>query len=111
VQIEICNTATCGSSTSLYGPTNANSFGNDVLQTASIAAQTLTASQFLRFRVAAVFGGTVTVNYNGPSPGTSDSRVTIPIPEFSGIALPIGSTILIAIIGPRWIRKRKHPTD
>lgn len=111
VQIEICNTATCGSSTSLYGPTNANSFGNDVLQTTSIAAQSLTASQYLRFRVAAVFGGTVTVDYNGPNPGTSDSRVTIPIPEFGEIVLPLGGTIVIAAIIPRWIRRRKRPND
>jgi len=114
VQIDLCSSATCGGPTTLYGPTNANAFGNDVLQTASIAAQTLTSSQYLRFRVAFVSpggtanGGTVTINYNGLFSGTSDSRVTIPVPEFGDIGLPIGTTILIAVVARRWIRRRKR---
>ena len=97
VQIDKCTNAACTSFTTLYGPTSGNTFGSDVtFTTGSIGAQTLGPSERLRFTVALVTGGTVTVRYNGANPGTDDSRATVPIPEFEQIAIPLGVSLGVA---------------
>ncbi len=109
VQIDKCLNEACSSSTTLYGPTSGNTFGNDVtFTTGSISGQTIGSSERIRFKVELLSGGTVTPRYNGPnpSPGTDDSRATVPIPEFREIAIPVAVS-LAGMGGARAVRRRR----
>ncbi|MEK6987849.1 MAG: hypothetical protein AABX97_07130, partial [Candidatus Thermoplasmatota archaeon] len=108
VAIDKCLDSACTNTSVLLATTNKNTFGDDVLQTASVAAQTLSSGERIRFRVALVFGGTLTVSSNGANPGTSDSRATISIPEFHDVALPIASTLLTMAMVRRIRGGRTH---
>jgi hypothetical protein len=107
VEIDRCTNTACSTMNVLYGPVNGNTFGNDVtFTTGSIAAQTLGPTERIRFSVALVAGGSVSVAYNGAYPGTSDSRATVPIPEFAEIAIPLVTTILVILFARRRIIRR-----
>jgi len=107
VAIDKCTVADCSTFTNLYTSSNSNTFGNDVtFTTGTIGAQTLGGSDRLRFKVTVVAGGTVTINYNAAYPGTSDSRATVPIPEFHEVAIPIALTFLLIPVTRRFRSKR-----
>jgi len=107
VEIDRCTDSACSSMNVLYGPTNGNTFGNDVtFTTGTIAAQTLGASERIRFIVTMVAGGSISVAYNGANPGTSDSRATVSVPEFSDIGPPVMATLLVVFIARRRRAKR-----
>ncbi len=110
LEVDLCTASDCATPTPLYGPVNSNVYGDDILKTASIGSQSLTSGQRIRFRVALVLGGTVTLRYNGPNPGTSDSRSTVPvpIPEFQEILLPLGSTLVLIVVARRRRDRRVH---
>ncbi|HLQ42789.1 MAG TPA: hypothetical protein VK189_08070, partial [Thermoplasmata archaeon] len=62
VEIDRCTDSACSSMNVLYGPTNGNTFGNDVtFTTGTIAAQTLGASERIRFIVTMIAGGSISV--------------------------------------------------
>ncbi|HII40265.1 MAG TPA: hypothetical protein HA326_03505 [Thermoplasmata archaeon] len=110
VEIDLCTNQGCTARTALYGPKTYTTFGNNVtITTPSIAAHSLNGNDRIRFAVTWVSGTSVTVSYNGPTPtpGTSDSRATVPIPEFQDVAVPIGGAVLIALIGSGWRRRRR----
>ena len=122
VRIDKCLNTACTSFTTLYGPTNGNTYGNDVpFTTPSIPAQTFTGNDRLRFSVTlyvdgASNTGTMRVRYNGPYPGTDDSRGTIAIPEFQQIGLPVMAILVVVpllrrIGRPRWRRKISRGND
>jgi len=107
VEIDRCTDSACSTPTVLYGPTNGNTFGNDAtFTTGTIAAQTLGATERIRFKVTMVAGGSVSVAYNGAYPGTSDSRATVPVPEFGDIAPPIVATLVMILVVRRQRTKR-----
>ncbi len=111
VEIDRCTNSACSTLNVLYGPTNGNTFGSDVtFTTGTIAAQTLGATERIRFKVTMVAGGSISVRYNGAYPGTDDSRATVPIPEFSDIGPVVFGTILVALIvrRPRARRSRRE---
>jgi hypothetical protein len=112
VEIDRCTNSACSTMNVLYGPVNSNTFGNDVtFTTGSIAAQTLGPTERIRFKVALVAGGSVSVAYNGPYPGTSDSRATVPIPEFAEVAVPFATTVLVILIARRRSARRARTRD
>jgi hypothetical protein len=115
VEIDLCTTQNCNTRTALYGPTTQTVFGNNVtITTPSISAQTLNGNDRIRFALTWVSGTSITVNYNGPSPtpGTSDSRATVPIPEFQEVMVPIlGAAVLSLILPARRRRRERAPQD
>ncbi len=113
VQIFHCGTGGCGASaqTILYDA-NYTTFGTNVtITTPAIAAQVLAGNDRIEFKISwnGGSGSTVTISYNGPSPipGTSDSWASIPIPEFSDLAVPIAFATLVPIVARRRLCKRK----
>jgi len=91
----------------LFPSTNFTKFGLDTtITTPTIAPQTLGADQRIRFKVAVVSGTSISIAYNGPNPGASDSRATVAIPEFHEVAIPIGFTVLMIPVMRRWRSKR-----
>ncbi len=109
VEIDRCTNSACSTLNVLYGPTNGNTFGSDVtFTTGTIAAQTLGATERIRFKVTMVAGGSISVRYNGAYPGTDDSRATVPIPEFSDIGPVVFGTILVALIVRRQRARRSR---
>lgn len=114
VEIDLCSIQNCNSRTALYGPTKYTSFGNNILiTTPSIPAQAVNGNGRIRFAVAWVSGTSVTVNYNGPNPtpGTSDSRATVPIPEFQDVVLPVLGAVVLTIVLPARRRRRLRAAD
>jgi len=109
VEIDRCTNSACSTLNVLYGPTNGNTFGNDVtFTTGTIAAQTLGATERIRFKVTMVAGGSISVRYNGAYPGTDDSRATVPIPEFGDIAPPVVATLMVILVVRRQRTKRSR---
>jgi hypothetical protein len=105
VEIDKCTNAPCSAFIALYGPTNGNTYGDDVtFTTPSIPAQTFTGNDRLRFRVVLYTDGvpttgSVVIRYNGPYPGTSDSRGTIAIPEFAELLAPaLAPVVLVPLL-------------
>src|SRR2546425_2500991 len=122
VEIDHCTNSACSTMTTLYGPSNFDSYGNDVtITTPSIPAQTFAATDRIRFLVQLNGTGTsqnqgsVTINYNGAYPGTADSRGTVAVPEFGEVALPIGFALLAVPVARRWhlcrARKKVPPGE
>ncbi|HYT00620.1 MAG TPA: ATPase domain-containing protein [Thermoplasmata archaeon] len=113
VEIDRCTNSACSTLNVLYGPTNGNAFGSDVtFTTGTIAAQTLGATERIRFKVTMVAGGSMSVRYNGAYPGTDDSRATVPVPEFSEVGPVAFGTMLVALIvrrqrARRWRRENQ----
>jgi hypothetical protein len=109
VAINKCENAGCTITTNLYPATNFNAFGSDVtITTGGIPAQTLVGQEHIQWKVTLVSGGTVTIRYNGPYPGTDDSRATVSIPEFEALVVPLtGVLALVAIALRSGHRKRR----
>ena len=112
VEIFKCAQAACTSGSAIYGPTNFASFGSDVtITTSSLAAQSLNSNQRFRFKITLVTGategGSISISYNGASGGSSDSRATIPIPEFEEVAIPL-AVVLILVPATRYWRTRRR---
>ena len=107
VEINKCENAGCTLTTNLYPATNFNAYGSDVtIQTGTIPAQTLVGLEHIQWKITLLTGGTVTIRYNGPNPGTDDSRATIPIPEFQEVAIPVAGVLLL-IAAFRWRARRR----
>jgi hypothetical protein len=105
VEIDLCTSPCTSVDSVLYGPTNFAKFGLDTtITTGTIGAQTLGSSQRIRFKVALVSGTSIAIAYNGPNPGASDSRATVPIPEFADIGFPVVATLLLVLV----VRKRRE---
>ena len=111
VEIDKCSNEACTSYLTLYGPTNSNTYGSDVtFTTGSIAAQTLSSSERIRFKITVEAGGSVRINYNGANPGASDSRATVPIPEFEALTIPLMAMIIVVPLVRRTARRRRAAT-
>jgi hypothetical protein len=111
VEIDLCTNQGCTARTALYGPKTFTTFGSNVtITTPSIPAQTLNGNDRIRFAVTWVSGTSVTVRYNGPNPtpGTSDSRATVPIPEFQDVAFPVAGALLVTLVGTARRRGRRR---
>lgn len=85
VAIDKCTSSSCSTTTGLYASSNQATYGTDVtITTGTIGAQTSDSNTRFRWKLlvdAVGSGGTVTLNINGPTPGSSDTYVTVPIPE------------------------------
>ncbi len=115
VEVDHCTNAACTGFTTLYGPVNSNTYGSDVtFTTPSIPAQTFNGNERIRFRVQLNGSGTpqnhgsVTVRYNGPNPGTDDSRGTVALLEFGEVAIPIFGTVIVVSALGRAARARRR---
>ncbi len=112
VQFIHCGANTCSAlSQTVLFDANYTTFGTNVsITTPTIPAQLLGASDRIEFKISwnGATGSSVTISYNGPSPspGTSDSWVNIPIPEFESVFTPLASTVVLAMYMERWRRKR-----
>ena len=70
------------------------------------AAQTIASNEVVRIRVVhSGTAGTVSIDYDDADL-TGDSRVTIPVPEFEEVALPVLATVLVPLVW-RWSHRRR----
>lgn len=104
VRIEIWNKATDTVSSTIGTCLNIITRGDDVQCLVSgVGAQTLGATEVVRVYVAhSSSAGTVIISYDDAD-SSGDSRITVPIPEFVEIIIPIVSVLLILAV---WRRKR-----
>ena len=67
----------------------------------SVPAQALTSNQIVRIVIAFSTGlGTVSITYDDAA-STSDSRATLPIPEFGDIAIPVLAVVVVSVLARR----------
>ena len=109
VEIDKCTNEVCSSYVTLYGPTNGNTYGQEVtFTTGNLGMQTFGANERIRFRVTLETSGSVTVRYNGASGGTDDSRGTVPIPEFQDLVLPAMGIVFVVLVCGAASRRRRR---
>jgi hypothetical protein len=72
-----------------------------------VAQQTIASNEVVRIRmVHSGSTGKVSIAYDD-SDATGDSRITIPVPEFQDVALPVLATVLVPVAW-RWSRRRRR---
>jgi len=105
VRIEIWNKTTDSVRVTIGSCPGVTTGGDDVQCLASsVGEQTIASDEVVRIRV--LHSGSseiVSIDYDetGSPPTTGDSRVTLPIPEFAGIAIPFGGILLVALTARR----------
>ncbi len=111
VQIQIWNKDTDTVAETIGSCLDATTYGDDVQCLVSgIPQKTLTANQVVLVRIAhSSAAGTVTIDYDDAD-ATGDSRMTIPIPEFTDAGAPVISVLVVLAI-VRVFRRRKTRTD
>ncbi|MGI0148437.1 MAG: hypothetical protein ACREDF_02735, partial [Thermoplasmata archaeon] len=77
----------------------------------SVASQTIASNEVVRIRVVhSGSAGTISVDYDNVDP-TGNSRVTVPIPEFAEIAIPLAGVFFVAVVARRAASRRRGPSS
>ena len=106
VDLQIWNLDTNTVAETIGSCVNLTTRGDDVqCLVPGIAAKTIASNQVVRIRIAHSSAlGTVTISYDDFD-ATGDSRITVPIPEFGDVVLPVVAIVLMPIVW-RWSHRR-----
>ena len=108
IRIEIWNKTTDSVVDTIGTCLDATTYGDDVQCLISgVAQKTLASDQVVRIRlVHSSSFSTVTIDYDDADT-TGDSRITIPVPEFSDVVVPIGLLAILVVCGRRGRGRRR----
>ncbi|MBI4416741.1 MAG: hypothetical protein HY557_07145 [Euryarchaeota archaeon] len=109
VYFEIWNLNTDTVAETIGSCLNVTTYGDDVRCLVSgVASKTISSTQAARVRIAhSSSSGKVTIEYDATA-SSGNSRVTLPIPEFSDAFVPVGMVVVAVMVGGRLRRRPKQ---